>query len=324
MEASNTHEMTEDGPVHAWLVLAVGDDRQHGGNEGYDDDPAVHYSWDSTVPNHEAVAGGDAIVIWDKRCLVGASVIERIDRWQDTKVLHRCPECGLAGIKARKTLTPRFKCYKCKATFDVPISRTEPVTAFRSEHDVGWVDLAGLLSGPELRTLCVHPASQLSIRPLRWNDFAAAVSRTSAGPVLTPLRSRAGRLGGGHKNVSVRVRLGQAEFRRRMLEELGAICAFTGPAPLSTLEACHLYSYADVGEHHDHGGLILRRDIHRLFDLGQLAVDPTTKTIDVAPSLKAFPAHAALAGKPLVSPVTPSRTRWLADHWQEHRGSREP
>ncbi len=177
MEASNTHEMTEDGPVHAWLVLAVGDDRQHGGNEGYDDDPAVHYSWDSTVPNHEAVAGGDAIVIWDKRCLVGASVIERIDRWQDTKVLHRCPECGLAGIKARKTLTPRFKCYKCKATFDVPISRTEPVTAFRSEHDVGWVDLAGLLSGPELRALCVHPASQLSIRPLRWNDFAAAVSQ---------------------------------------------------------------------------------------------------------------------------------------------------
>lgn len=26
----------------AWLVLAVGDDRQHGGNDGYDDNPAVH------------------------------------------------------------------------------------------------------------------------------------------------------------------------------------------------------------------------------------------------------------------------------------------
>ena len=59
MEASNTHEMTKDGPLHAWLVLAVGDDRQHGGNEGYDAGPAVHYSWDSTVPNHEAVAGGE-------------------------------------------------------------------------------------------------------------------------------------------------------------------------------------------------------------------------------------------------------------------------
>ena len=160
-------------------------------------------------------------------------------------MLHRCPECGLAGIKARKRLTPRFKCYKCTATFDVPISRTEPVTAFRSEHDVGWVDLPGLLSGPDLRALCVHPASQLSIRPLRWNDFVAAVSRTSTGEVLTPLRSRAGRLAGGHKNVAVRIRLGQAELSSADARGVRGGLRFTGPAPLSTLEACHLYSYAE-------------------------------------------------------------------------------
>ena len=69
MEASNTHEMTETGRYTAMAGAAVGDDRQHGGNEGYDDDPAVHYSWDSTVPNHEAVVGGDVIIIWDKQCL---------------------------------------------------------------------------------------------------------------------------------------------------------------------------------------------------------------------------------------------------------------
>lgn len=52
---------------------AADDDRQHSGNQGYDDDPALRYSRDSTVPNHEAIAEGDAIVIGDKQSLIGAS-----------------------------------------------------------------------------------------------------------------------------------------------------------------------------------------------------------------------------------------------------------
>ena len=109
--------------------------------------------------------------------------------------------------------------------------------------------------------------------------------------------------------MSVRVRLGQAEFRRRMLEEFETDCAFTGRAPLSMLEACHLYSYAAVGEHHDHGGLILRRDVHRLFDLGQVAVNPETMTIDVSDELRGFPTYASLAGRKLgVLETTPRPT----------------
>ena len=50
----------------AWLMLAVGDNRQHAGNEGYDDDPATHYSWDDTVPNCSRPRPGQRIVLWDK------------------------------------------------------------------------------------------------------------------------------------------------------------------------------------------------------------------------------------------------------------------
>lgn len=46
-----SEDKTEDRVHRAWLLLAVGDDRQPGGNEGYDDAPESHYSWDSTVPN---------------------------------------------------------------------------------------------------------------------------------------------------------------------------------------------------------------------------------------------------------------------------------
>ena len=311
-------ENADEGLARAWLALAAGDDRQHGGNEGYDDDPAIHYSWDSTVPNHGAVTERDVIVIWDKQCLIGASVIEAIESWQDTKMLHRCPACGMAGIKARRTITPRFKCYKCKATFDEPTSRIETITAYRSRHDAGWVDLPGVLSGSELRSLCVHPDSQLSIRPLNWSDFSAAVARVEGADGLSRLTVRSSRLAGGHKQATVRVRVGQPAFRRRLIDEFGAVCAFTGPAPLSTLEACHLYSYAAIGEHRDQGGLLLRRDIHRLFDLGLLAVDPKTMCIHVSEELVDFPAYAGLAGNQLSQPVTGGRKKWLADHWREH------
>ena len=45
------------------------------------------------------------------------------------------------------------------------------------------------------------------------------------------------------------------------------------------LDAAHLYSYADIGSHLDRGGLMVRKDIHRLFDTGDLAINPEGLTI---------------------------------------------
>ena len=43
---------------NAWLLMTVGNDRQHGGNSGYDDQVDVYYTWDSTVPNHANIKRG--------------------------------------------------------------------------------------------------------------------------------------------------------------------------------------------------------------------------------------------------------------------------
>lgn len=304
----------------AWLLMAVGDDRQHGGNDGYDDDPDVHYSWDSTVANDGALQVGDPIALWDKRTLLGTSVIEEIEVGNDEKILRRCPSCGTAGIKARKRKTPLYKCYKCKAEFDSPTTKIEAVTTYRSRHDAGWQDFQGVLSGAELRSLCVSPKSQLSLRPLRWQDLLAAIG-SKAGPqaagdanlrVPPPLP-------GGHVRKTVRVRVGQRGFRDRLLERQGPVCAFTGPAPAEVLEAGHLYSYAALGVHDEHGGLMLRRDIHRLFDRGHLAVNPVTLQADVVPPVAAFSQYAALHGLPMQVPVSPGQVEWLRQHWEQHR-----
>ncbi|SEQ63275.1 HNH endonuclease [Lentzea xinjiangensis] len=309
------------GDTTAWLMLAAGDDRARASNDGYDDDPSSHYSWDSTVPNHAKPAEGHVIVLWDKKHLLGASVIEKIDRGRAPKDIHSCPRCDKARIEFRTTLLPRIKCYNCGHEFDEPKTRTADVDTYRTRHDAGWIDLAGRLDGARLRELCVSPKSQLSLRPLDYDRFRAAIGEAPTPTSLAPLEAAAKYVRSGHREAFVRVRRGQGPFRSALLARYGDECAFTGRMPVDALEAAHLYSYAATGTHHDEGGLLMRRDVHRLFDLGFLAVRPDTFHIDVHPVLSPYEDYASLHGKPLRPRLTTAQREWLRKHWKQMRST---
>ncbi len=72
----------------------------------------------------------------------------------------------------------------------------------------------------------------------------------------------------------IRPRLGQSSFRLAVLDAYGRRCAVTGERSLPVVEASHIKPYRDGGEHAVPNGLPLRRDIHRLFDLGFVSVRP--------------------------------------------------
>ncbi|MGX1502722.1 UNVERIFIED_CONTAM: ribosomal protein L37AE/L43A [Streptomyces graminofaciens] len=308
----------------AWLVLALGDNREHGGNDGYDDNPAEHYSWDSTVPNHARLSVGDVIAIWDRKELIGLSVIEAIDTRAAEKTLYSCPHCKKAHIKRRLREKPTYRCGQCTALFDVPARKTKQVTEYRSRHGATWMDGRGLLTGPELRALCDSPNSQLSMRPARWEKLRDALLAVADDPdVVTTVGDTAQiPMPGGHRNTVVRVRIGQDAFRKQLLRDQGDTCAFTGPTPAAALEAAHLYSYAENGTHHEYGGLLLRRDVHRLFDLGHITVDPKTDALDVSTDLRAYPMYEQLHGQPLLVKLRPEHRVWLRAHWLKHRAQR--
>lgn len=304
----------------AWLVLALGDNREHGGNDGYDDNPAEHYSWDSTVQNHARVAVGDVIALWDRKELVGVSVIEAVDIGTAKKTVYFCPQCEKANIKRRQRQKPTFRCGSCGALFDNAGRTTKAVTTYRSRHGKVWMDGRGLLSGAALRALCDSPKSQLSMRPARWEKLRDALLETAkADAVFGLMDSQRVPIPGGHRVAEVRTRVGQAAFRAALLREQGEQCAISGPAPADVLEAAHLYSYAETGEHHDFGGMLLRRDLHRLFDNGRIAVDPGTDLLDIAPELDAYPTYSELHGKPLAFRLRPEHRVWLTAHWNMHR-----
>jgi putative restriction endonuclease len=69
-----------------------------------------------------------------------------------------------------------------------------------------------------------------------------------------------------------RARLGQGAFRVLVTEAYERRCAITGERTLPVLEAAHIKPFAQTGPHLVSNGLLLRSDVHILFDDGYLTV----------------------------------------------------
>ncbi len=70
----------------------------------------------------------------------------------------------------------------------------------------------------------------------------------------------------------IRPRLGQGGFRVAVTDVYGRQCAISTEHSLPALEAAHIRGYAEGGAHDVRNGLLLRADIHRLYDAGFVTV----------------------------------------------------
>jgi putative restriction endonuclease len=70
-------------------------------------------------------------------------------------------------------------------------------------------------------------------------------------------------------------RLGQGAFRVVVTDDYQRRCAVTGEKTLPALDAAHIRPYAEGGEHTPSNGILLRRDIHSLFDAGYVTISPS-------------------------------------------------
>jgi putative restriction endonuclease len=72
----------------------------------------------------------------------------------------------------------------------------------------------------------------------------------------------------------VRQRLGQGTFRVLVTDTYERRCAITRERTLPTLEAAHILPVGEGGRHRVDNGLLLRSDVHRLFDAGYVTITP--------------------------------------------------
>ncbi len=80
-------------------------------------------------------------------------------------------------------------------------------------------------------------------------------------------------------------RLGQQAFQAVVLGAYGRRCAISGDRIRPVLQAAHIRPVTFGGEHRMDNGLLLRSDVHTLFDQGYLGVDPRHRLL-VSPRLR--------------------------------------
>ena len=77
------------------------------------------------------------------------------------------------------------------------------------------------------------------------------------------------------KPILVQPRLGQGAFRLLVTDAYERRCAVTGERTLPVLDAAHIRPYAELGPHRLENGILLRKDLHALFDAGYVTVTPS-------------------------------------------------
>ena len=119
-------------------------------------------------------------------------------------------------------------------------------------------------------------------------------------------------------------RRGQPDFRNKLIAAYGGRCAVTGCDAIAALEAAHIIPYTGPQSHHVTNGLLLRADIHTLFDLDLIGINPESLTISVATAIKVT-LYAELQGQKLFLPVDASgipNHEALTQRWGRFRGER--
>ena len=140
---------------------------------------------------------------------------------------------------------------------------------------------------------------------LLWREVTERLERAkikTLGPATASAQASA-RFGTPHL---VTPRLGQGSFRVLVTDAYDYRCSMTAERTLPVLEAAHIRPYAKEGKHELSNGLLLRSDLHKLFDLGYVTVDPDEKKIVVSPRIREEYENGrdyyALHGRPLAQP----------------------
>lgn len=85
--------------------------------------------------------------------------------------------------------------------------------------------------------------------------------------------------------ILTKVRLGQGAFRVLVTDAYSRKCSITGEKTLPVLEAAHIKPYAELGPHSVSNGILLRSDMHKLFDGGYLTITNDLK-VEVSSRIK--------------------------------------
>jgi hypothetical protein len=263
------------------------------------------------LQNHEAVLAtkaGCLLVTWnDKESAAFVDVLP-LELFAATK-----PVKGFIHVVRHLDGTEFFA--KC----DVMIASSHADLDYEAHADFNKKN--GMLLG--VARLHFADADRTAVRRVQWKPagteaFTDSIEPTTmfmvppSPPYLPPKEA-------SHKKANwVRERPGQAKFRRALKSVYNLCCCFTGCTVAEALEGAHIDPYRSPASDNIRNGLLLRRDVHALFDKHFISVEPGVFTIHVCKQGLGTTDYADLHGKTLSLPTDPSHRPdcgALSRHW---------
>jgi hypothetical protein len=298
--------------LRAWSLIALpADKRQYGGNTGYTDDVEQIYRYDSNVPNHKQIARGDLVFIRDAENVMGMARIENILVFPAEKQRQRCPVCKQTGIKYRKSKNVSWRCADGHE-FNEPFTEKVAVTGYEAHYKQSFVHTPRAVSISELKQAALRPNDQLSIEEINLGAIESALFRmfpetriliesfvqevaldesdaaSTADALIDVSTPFVATMTDTRDTVlrSIRIRRGQKAFRDKLIRRYGPRCVASGCELMDIIEAAHIDPYRGKNDNHPENGLLLRADLHTLFDLNLMGIDPDGLTLRFHPKIK--------------------------------------
>jgi hypothetical protein len=224
------------------------------------------------------------------------------------------------------------------ATIKKIVPKKDPSEGFFRLHQLGHTNLtceAIIVESPWRRffdaDLLAIAEKRLTAFKYKWRPYVGDLERAqgdvpaadSPQPKLKPPQGDADDFippDEDHREREMReayLRTGQAKFREALLKNYKQRCCITGCSVPEALEAAHIAAYRGEGFNHIQNGLLMRGDLHSLFDRYMFSVNPNDLRLVLSTKLNSDSSYSSLEGVCLdieSTSVKPSK-RALEIHW---------
>ena len=284
-----------------WILKSKGAKSAFAGNSGYADKLEQFYLYDTTVKNHDKIKPGDYVLLVNKHHILGSARIEEIQVEENIpKQRFRCPECNTQEHYSRLSVSPKYKC-RNKHEFETPLVEDITVTQFRAHYNNSFRAAAAKLSVKTLEGHYINRNVYYSIQqadPVFISGGAAdrsiqvvakAPARKERKISFTLPKSAYVPSGADDRTFStgrLGRRSGQDEFRAKLFNFYGEKCMVSDCEVAVAIEASHICPYRGKQDNHPENGVLLRRDLHVLYDRDLIGIEPDALRITLSASLR--------------------------------------
>ncbi len=262
------------------------------------------YTYQTNDRSKKQIAANDILFLRDEKRLLAVAHVQSVSTRESERIVATCPVCGVAKIETRKKRDIPYRCFNGHQ-FSVRTEERHPTVVHTAYFAHECLRVTAPIEPLELRPFEATSSRHVKLRLADIAGICGYVARRdhNVAPILmTWLRSRTLELTDREADTAtisplpavdeserpfqaIRARRGITSFRDKLINRYGPRCMISGCGVLALLEACHVGKYRGPEDNHPANGILLRSDLHTLFDLDLIGVNPDDAVVAIHPDL---------------------------------------